>query len=528
MFHTAGVVEVASLATYLFYRTFEPTQLASHLTLLLLVPSALVRYLYPADDFSAYSSAFLQYWSSILVFTAVYRLSPLHPLAQYPGPFFAKTSKLWAAYITFKEGNLHWTIQELHAKYGAVVRVGPNELSFASADAIEPILAAKQFPKGPYYNSRRQGELIPLDGYLKDYEGDVHDKVKQLVDALETRAKKGETVNISDWMSFFGFDFMGSMMHDFGMLKAGNDVDGLWHLLESGVKLVGWASHISWVLPILKYLPGSEEAATQLSILAKRLVKARIEIGMHRKDLFYYLMDEKDSSRIDKAQFDSLTADGMMAVIAGSDTTAKALSQLWYFLARNPQYYEKLRKEVLLENEGDLNRQASMPYLNACINEALRMYPPVISGLQRRLEYGSGGKVVADHFVPEGTQISVHLFSIQRSSRHFYPLPDTFRPDRWLTNQTYMLPNDEVIPASEVKTDKSVFLPFSAGPQSCVGKGVAIIEMRAVTDAVVRRFESMDIEGRQSIASFENWERCLRDVYVQVRGPLMVKLKLSQ
>lgn len=102
------------------------------------------------------------------------------------------------------------------------------------------------------YNTRRQGDLIPLDGYrdfvphavrrkpwtralnsgaVKDYEADVHDKVKQLVDSLEAKAEKGQTVNISDWMSFFAcvlvylsasssadfgdirFDFMGAMMY---------------------------------------------------------------------------------------------------------------------------------------------------------------------------------------------------------------------------------------------------------------------------------------------------------------------------
>ena len=133
-------------------------------------------------------------------------------------------------------------------------------------------------------------------------------------------------------------------------------------------------------------------------------------------------------------------------------------------------------------------------------------------------------------FVPAGTQVSVHLFSLQRSARHFHPLPDTFWPDRWLTGQTsYILPGGEVISASEVKTDRSVFLPFSAGPQSCVGKGMAMVEMRAVVEAIVRRFENMSGgEAKEGIMSFENWERNVRDVYVQVRGPLIVNLRLAQ
>lgn len=97
-------------------------------------------------------------------------------------------------------------------------------------------------------------------------------------------------------------------------------------------------------------------------------------------------MSEDDPTRKEKATLDSITADAMMgkrersngrpnilsqmsfkAVIAGSDTTASALSQLWYFLLKNPQYYARLRKEILAENDGDYNRQANMPYLNACM-----------------------------------------------------------------------------------------------------------------------------------------------------------------
>lgn len=102
-------------------------------------------------------------------------------------------------------------------------------------------------------------------------------------------------------------------------------------------------------------------------------------------------MDENVLSKMDKVALGTLIADGMMgshltqitllksradrsftAVIAGSDTTATALSQLWYFLVKNPHYYETLRQEVLSDVEGDFTRQASMPYLNACMWVILR------------------------------------------------------------------------------------------------------------------------------------------------------------
>src|SRR6266702_3032150 len=67
--------------------------------------------------------AFVAYGSAVTSFTLMYRLSPFHPLAKYPGPAFAKTSKLWAAYLS-ATGNGHRYCKSLHDRYGDVVRVG--------------------------------------------------------------------------------------------------------------------------------------------------------------------------------------------------------------------------------------------------------------------------------------------------------------------------------------------------------------------------------------------------------------------
>lgn len=98
---------------------------------------------------------------------------------------------------------------------------------------------------------------------------------------------------------------------DFGMMKAGSDVHGLWHLLEHGVTCVvlcfstsiglisssrtfhrtmGWVAHINWILPFLKWLPASSKHAVQLSELGQQLVKTRIDTTTQRKDLLYYLV----------------------------------------------------------------------------------------------------------------------------------------------------------------------------------------------------------------------------------------------
>ena len=85
---------------------------------------------------------------------------------------------------------------------------------------------------------------------------------------------------------------------------------------------------------------------------------------------------------------------------AGSDTAATTLSHLWYFLLSNPDCFARLRKEIDdafprgEDSMRDLTKQGAMPYLNACINEALRLFPPVLTALQRRVVPGMGGRMI--------------------------------------------------------------------------------------------------------------------------------------
>jgi len=93
----------------------------------------------------------------------LYRVT-LHPLASYPGP------KSWAAsripFVIFStRGTLHYKIAELHEKYGPVVRIAPNELSYTSEDAWTDI----------YHTSRPQLKKDPAIGTVarnkKNYTG---------------------------------------------------------------------------------------------------------------------------------------------------------------------------------------------------------------------------------------------------------------------------------------------------------------------------------------------------------------------
>ncbi|KAF9476612.1 cytochrome P450 [Pholiota conissans] len=104
-----------------------------------------------------------------------------------------------------------------------------------------------------------------------------------------------------------------------------------------------------------------------------------------------------------------------------------------------------------------------LPYLNAVINECLRLYPPVPTGLQRAPAKGSKGKLLKGNdsniYLPEGNAISMPPYVIHRDPHYFSPHPDEFIPDRWLSSETH-------------DTSKTLshdpFIPFSYGPQNLV------------------------------------------------------------
>jgi hypothetical protein len=103
--------------------------------------------------------------ASVCASTLLYRLSPFHPLAQYPGPLLFKVTKLAGAWAA-ASGNYHILLRDMHTTYGPVVRVGksvravplqaplirggagPNDLSIVDVDAIPAVLGPGGLPKG--------------------------------------------------------------------------------------------------------------------------------------------------------------------------------------------------------------------------------------------------------------------------------------------------------------------------------------------------------------------------------------------
>jgi hypothetical protein len=143
-------------------------------------------------------------------------------------------------------------------------------------------------------------------------------------------------------------------------------------------------------------------------INSKAKILHRMEKGdLARRDFSSYLLEKKDKLKLNDW---NLAAYAQLMVVAGSETTATTLSAMTYYLCRNPLAYQKLKDEVrgTFRSADDITSvKATLPYLNAVINESLRIYPPVPIGVARIAP--KGGAMVAGVFVPGGVGlIAVH------------------------------------------------------------------------------------------------------------------------
>ncbi|KAG5726032.1 Cytochrome P450 67 [Termitomyces sp. T112] len=523
-----------SVLTHLYFRKFEPRNPLICALVLVLEPVVFLS-LAPAvpvnlpSVFAVYSTFLI----SLVLSIVLYRIGPWHPLAGYPGPVLNKITQLRNVYVQWS-GFQHKVLKELHDQYGPFVRIGPNELSVIEVDAALAILGPGGLSKGRYYDPRRDpnapGTLLALHGQahtdrrriwsraftnasLAEYEDALVQRTESLIARLGSLAPF--PVDLSMWLSLFSLDFMGDMAfgQGFNLLQMGCDSNKLQKMFENGFIPISIVCQIPWAWPIIQRLPFLAKNILRLRKFAIDHGKARLAKGHETKDLWYHLSDEASLEK-QRPTVQDIVADSTLAMIAGSDTTATGLSNLFYFLLCHPHCLKRVRDEIddvypKEECPSSLAKHSQLPYLTACINECLRLLPPALSSGPREVLAGEGGRLFGGRFIPEGTQVYIPPYSIHRNPEYFSPGPDDFVPERWLTADNV----DNIL-------NLNAFIPFSYGPANCVGRNLARREMFMVASGVIQKFDIRFADGYEP----RFWLQELRDHFVSKRGPLLVTL----
>ncbi|KAF2141262.1 uncharacterized protein K452DRAFT_359056 [Aplosporella prunicola CBS 121167] len=463
-----------------------------------------------------------------------------HPLRNYPGPKLNAVTRLPWIISLWKGESAHY-YRRLHEQYGEVVRVNSNELSYTNAAAWKDIYGHRTAGRESFEKDKTflGSDLVGKNGItrtpgdanharvrrifahafsdraLKEQQTLLLEHVNQLVTNIEKLIDADAKVGISDLYNFTTFDIIGDLTfgEHLGLLQNNNYTPWVSAIFDNARLMV--FGQIIRMYPrldkVLQYfIPQhlKEQRKKQVKYTVERVSK-RLAKQTDRPDIWTYVLkhNSKDEEPLTLPEMHS-TASTLM--IAGSETTATLLSGLTYLLLKNPHTLERLCNEIRgafkSTDEMDMNSLARLEYLNGCLEEALRIYPPVSVGMPRLVPPRGG--IVNGKMLPGGATVSVNNLAAYHSPANFHR-PDDFIPERWLPDASPRFAADE----------KAVLQPFSFGPRNCLGKNLAYHEMRLIMSNLLYRFDFEALSPES-----ENWMDQRIYLFYE-KSKLMVKMK---
>jgi cytochrome P450 len=373
-------------------------------------------------------------WAKYLTYLAgliIYNLY-FHPLAKFPGPkAFAATP---IPYITHQlAGRLPFMYKDLHEQYGDVVRVLPNKLSFNDPAAWRDIYNVRNghalLTKDPkvvvpsdegVYNivttpniadhTRYRRTLNPAfsDKAVKEQEPIVAQSVNRLIDKLHEHCGNDERQDLVFWLTLMTFDIISDLT--FGESLRGLETEtyhpwlqGLFGSAMKHASLRRAMNNFPHVAPLLNqfFMPSSLLAQrVKHANFVKDRVDNRMGFEIEHRDFMSYILPYDEAKT--KMTLPEVRATYGVLMMAGSENLATTMEFTLYHVLRNRRCYEALVDEIrrAFRKEDDIYFQsvAGLRYLNAVLNESMRIQPAAPASQPRVVP--ENGEWIAGHWVP--------------------------------------------------------------------------------------------------------------------------------
>lgn len=246
------------------------------------------------------------------------------------------------------------------------------------------------------------------DAAIREQETLIKQHIDLLFDQLRKRATCKEPVDIVKWYNYTTFDIIGDLVfaEPFGCLENA-DYHPWVGMIFAGVR-AGSRMQMLLTFPYLTFFlqlitpRKDEEKRLESKTMSKAKAERRVTLGPApngRKDIMTYILRHNDERGMSHAE---ILGNSEALIVAGSETTATALSGLTYYITTNTQALKRLQDEIRIafksEDEITMESTARLTYLHACIEEALRVYPPVVETPPRI----SQGEYVSGYYIPKG------------------------------------------------------------------------------------------------------------------------------
>ncbi|KAF7911958.1 uncharacterized protein EAE98_011715 [Botrytis deweyae] len=477
---------------------------------------------------------------------AIYRIW-FHPLSKIPGPPLLATTDIINQWRSNIDGTFPREVSRLHKQFGPLVRVGPNRIAVDGSIGYPEVFSLKAkglagtFDKVRNYlfegdyNSilgapnelhrrlRRSLAHSFSEAAIREQEGIIEKHVNMLLEQLTRKAELVETVDIVKWMNFTFFDIIGELTFakSFNSLETGEEHPYITNFFDAilGNSYNRFLTSYPYLNIPFNMMMGRKQVLRAMnqnvenSVFTQELTKKRIEMGEESKtgqrDFMSHMLKKNREGEQAMANEDILQ-NSMILVGAGSETTASAMSFFFYITGTNTAQKKILQDEIRStfteESEINMVKCGQIGYLHACIEETLRMFPPVAETPPRV----SPGANIGGEFIPSGTIIHVYPWATFRNPDNFTD-PNSFRPERWL------LPTHPRYDARYAKDNLACVKPFSHGPRDCLGKNLAYNEMRLIISRILFRLDYELLAGQ------ETWHNNQRAYLIWKKNPLNVR-----
>ena len=230
--------------------------------------------------------------------------------------------------------------------------------------------------------------------------------------------------------------------------------------------------HKAWWFSVSGQVAKHLQLAEENNRIIQEIIDERTTSGEPVNDLLQLLLETRYEDTGEGMSVKQLIDEIKILFIAGHETSANALTFTLYLLGRNPEIQQKVLDEILeikAQTENVVEQLQKMTYLNAVINEAMRLYPPAWITDRQNVE----DDTIGSYHLKKGTLIGVSFYELHRNPK-YWENPEEFIPERFLGEQK--------------KHSMQYFYPFGAGPRMCIGAGFAIYEMCLTVAHVVKKY----------------------------------------
>ncbi|KAJ7601968.1 cytochrome P450 [Roridomyces roridus] len=475
------------------------------------------------------------------------RFSTRGPLKDIPGPRLARCTRWYRAYFdVLCDGGFLKHLQGLHARYGPVVRIGPNEVHFSDVAAFHSIYSSRStFTKDPaLYNAFKQdlssfgfvdphkakqrrdllGPLFSRRATL-DLECTIQEKVDKLVSRILSyenggpcnlfMAFRSATLDIITSYCFAqSFDALDHPNFHHPILSAIlSGVTAIWtfkyfpSLYFIADRMPGWLIHR--ILPVSK---GYTDLFAFLSRHIDSIIADPSQLDTADHQTIYHHLLHPNLAKHDVPSRKSLLDESLTLLGAGSETVGNVVTTGVFHVTRDERISRTLRAELDQEwpdVHARMNYQAleKLPYLTAVIKESVRLAHGVVTPIPRVV--GPSDAFIAGVHIPAGTVVSSGITFIHENP-DIFEHPQKFWPERWLKQ--------------DGSSNDNFFVPFSKGPRTCLGVNLAWCELYLLFGNTFRKVDFRVHEtGLEDFSDFqEHWLPVFRrrqfQAFVKGRG----------